>query len=1024
MAGHREREFEDAIEAHLLQHGWRQGRAGDYDVELGLDPLALAEFVQATQPKEWDKLVAGYGSAAQAKLARRVADEVNQHGTVHVLRKGVRDRGANITLAYFKPTHGLTPDLVALYGANRLQVYRQVHHSESNAHQSVDLLLGLNGIPVATAELKNPFTGQTVEDAVHQYQDPAQRNPKDKIFARRCLAHFAVDPTLVFVTTRLAGPSTVFLPFNQGSGGAGNEGGKGNPDNPHGHRTAYLWEQVWQRDNWLDLLHRFAQETPAAKGRKVLFPRYHQWDVVRRLVDHAAVHGAGQSYLLQHSAGSGKSNSIAWLAHRLADLHTPSDPALLSAEARQRGLQPDELVFHKVVVITDRTVLDEQLQATISGFDHVRGMLQRIDKNSQQLRAALEDTGTKIVITTLQKFPVIATEARLEGKRVAVIVDEAHSSQSGEAAKSVKTVLGGQADALAAAADGETEETDGQDELAAHLAALSSSAAARARQQNLSFFAFTATPKGKTLQLFGSRTVDPAGEATYRPFHLYSMRQAIDEGFILDVLANYVTYKRYYRLANGLTDADPEVDKGRAAAQLARYVDLHPSNLDQRAEIIVEHFRAVTARKIGGQAKAMVVSRSRLHAVRYLQALRRYLDRKQITDVRALVAFSGTVVDPDDPTQVEHTESHLNGFPDTQTAKVFHDDYQILIVAEKYQTGFDEPLLHTMYVDKKLEGVKAVQTLSRLNRTHPGKTDTFVLDFVNTAEEMREQFAPFFQTTWTEETDPNLLYNLQTRIRGHAIIDPAEQQRAVQAFLDAQGQPKGAAHKTMYANVDPAVTRFETQLTEEDQADLRDALKAYTRAYAFLGQVVPFTDPDLESLFYYAKLLLDRLPDDSTDRGAIDLGDTTLQFIGHEAGIVSSGALQATDSDGQIETFAGEGRGGGQDPVLTRLSEIIRTFNDTHGIDLSEADALLLFVELPSHMADDQQVRKIAADNSEEQFGLTVREDDVAGAIFDRQEASDRLLKLFTEDSRFAGEVMRHIRAATYQAARARASGN
>jgi type I restriction enzyme R subunit len=932
----------------------------------------------------------------------------------------VRDRGANVALAYFKPTHGLTPDLVALYEENRLLVYRQVHHSESNNHQSVDLLLGLNGIPIATAELKNPFTGQTVEDAIHQYQDPAQRNPKDTIFARRCLAHFAVDPTLVFVTTRLAGASTVFLPFNQGSGGAGNEGGRGNPDNPHGHRTAYLWERVWQRDNWLDLLHRFAQETSAAKGRKVLFPRYHQWDVVRRLVDHAAVNGAGHNYLLQHSAGSGKSNSIAWLAHRLADLHTPSNKALLSQKAQDRGLQPDELVFHKVVVITDRTVLDEQLQTTISGFDHVRGMLQRIDQDSQQLGAALEDTRTKIVITTLQKFPIIANDARLEGKRVAVIVDEAHSSQSGEAAKSVKTVLGGNADALAAAADAEAGESDGQDELAAHLAALSSSATARGRQQNLSFFAFTATPKGKTLQLFGTRTLDAAGEAAYRPFHLYSMRQAIDEGFILDVLANYVTYKRYYRLANGLTDSDPEVEKGRAAAQLARYVDLHPSNLDQRAEIIVEHFRAVTAKKIGGQAKAMVVSRSRLHAVRYHKALQRYLERKHISDVRALVAFSGKVIDPDDPAETEHTESNLNGFPGTQTAKVFHDDYQVLIVAEKYQTGFDEPLLHTMYVDKKLEGVKAVQTLSRLNRTHPGKADTFVLDFVNTAEEMHEQFAPFFQTTWTEETDPNLLYNLQTRINGHAIIDPAEQQRAVQAFLDAKGLPKGAAHKTMYANVDPAVTRFETQLSPEDQADLRDALKAYTRAYAFLGQVVPFTDPDLESLFYYAKLLIERLPDDTTERGGIDLGDTTLQFIGHEAGIVTSGALQAGDSDGQIETFTGGGRGGAQDPVLARLSEIIRTFNDAHGIELSEADALLLFVELPSHMADSEQVRRIAADNSEEQFGLTVREDDVAGAIFDRQEASDRLLKLFTEDSRFAAEAMKQIRSATYKAARAR----
>jgi type I restriction enzyme R subunit len=1021
MAGHTEKSFEDAIEAHLLHQGWHQGVPNNYDVDLGLDPVALADFVQTTQPKEWDKLVSTFGAAAAREFARRVADELDQHGTVHVLRKGVSYYGASITLAFFKPTHGLTPELVSLYKANRLLVYRQVHHSESKPHQSVDLMLGLNGIPVATAELKNPFTKQTVVDAIAQYQDPAQRNPKDRIFARRCLAHFAVDPTLVFVTTKLSGPSTVFLPFNQGSGGAGNEGGKGNPLNPNGYKSSYLWEQVWQRDNWLDLLHRFAQETPPAKGRRVLFPRYHQWDVVRRLVDHAAVHGAGHHYLLQHSAGSGKSNSIAWLAHRLADLHTPSDGSLLAQDARERGLKPDELVFHKVVVITDRRVLDEQLQATISGFDHVKGMLQRIDKDSKQLKAALEDTKTKIVITTLQKFPVIAKDAELEGKRVAVIVDEAHSSQSGEAAKSLKSVLGGKAEVLAAAEDAEAGDVpDGQDQLAAHLAALTSSAEARGRQDNLSFFAFTATPKGKTLQLFGTRTVDAAGQATYRPFHLYSMRQAIEEGFIRDVLEYYVTYKRYYRLANGLTDSDPEVDKGRAAAQLARFVDLHPSNLDQRAEIIVEHFRAHTAKKIGGQAKAMVVSRSRLHAVRYHQAIERYLTTKKIADVRALVAFSGTVVDPDDPKQKDQTESNVNGFPESQTARRFHDEYQVLIVAEKYQTGFDEPLLHTMYVDKKLEGVKAVQTLSRLNRTHPGKSDTFVLDFVNTAEEMREQFAPFYQSTWTEETDPNLLYNLRTRIQAHGVIDPDEQQRAVQAFLDAKGQPKGAAHQLITANIDPAVARFEDHLSSEEQGDFRDALKAYTRAYAFLGQVVRFTEPSLESLFYYTKLLLEALPNDKTDLGGIDLGDTALHFIGHEAGIVTSGSVQVGDSEGQIDTFTGAGRGSGQDPVLVRLSELIRTFNDTYGIELSEADALLLFVELPSHMADSQTVQKIAADNTEEQFGLTVREDDVAGAIFDRQEASDRLLKLFTEDARFAAEVMKHIRSATYTVARER----
>jgi type I restriction enzyme R subunit len=1016
MAGHSEKDLEDGIEAHLLGHGWVKGSAAGFDASLGLDSVVLAAFVQQTQPKEWDKLVTAYGPTAGARFAKRVADEIDANGTVKVLRGAVKDRGANVRLAFFKPTHGLTPDLVTLYEANRLGVYRQVHHSESNTMQSLDLLLCLNGIPLATSELKNHFTGQSVEDAIAQYRDPAQRNPKDRIFARRCLAHFAVDPLLVFMTTRLAAGDTVFLPFNQGTGGPGQDGGKGNQVSTTGHATAYLWEQVWQRDNLLDLVHRFVQEKIDGKGRQVLFPRYHQWDIVRRLVDHARTHGAGHHYLGQHSAGSGKSNSISWLAHRLADLHTPNDPALIDSKARQGGLGADELVFHKVVVITDRTVLDKQLQETISGFAHVKGMLQRIDVNSQQLREALEDTKTKIIITTLQKFPVIA-DAKIEGKRVAIIVDEAHSSQSGEAAKSVKTVLGVNAAAVAAQQDAEDDGQDGQDQVASYIAAVTASMAARGKQDNLSFFAFTATPKGKTLELFGTRTVSESGAVSCRPFHLYSMRQAIEEGFILDVLRNYVTYKRYYRLANGLTQDDPEVDKGKAASRLARYVDLHPSNLDQRAEIIVEHFRTVTATKIGGKAKAMVVSRSRLHAVRYHQAIGRYITKHNITGVNTLVAFSGTVIDPDDP-GFEHTESNLNGFPESQTPSRFHDDYQVLIVAEKYQTGFDEPLLHTMYVDKKLRGVKAVQTLSRVNRIHPGKADTFVLDFVNTAEGMREEFAPFFQTTWTEETDPNLLYNLQARIIAHAVIDPAEQQTAVLAFLTAKGQPKGAAHATMWGAINPAVARFGT-LSDDDQQDFRDSLKAYTRAYAFLGQVMGFADADLESLFYYAKLLVEALPVPPEDVGGIDLGDTALQFIGHEAGLVESGSLTTDTGDGMTESFTGAGRGGQQDPIMVKLSELIESFNSRFSVDLSQADALMLFIELPAHLAADEAVQRAARDNTEEQFSESIKKDDIAEAIYERQERSGVVLKKFTEDAQFATEAMKHIRAETYRTARA-----
>jgi type I restriction enzyme R subunit len=1002
--------FEETIEARLLTHGWQHGVPSTYDVALGLDAAVLTDFVQATQPKEWAKLEQLYGGSAVPKFCKRVADELDHRGVLHVLRRGVKDKGVIVQLAYFRPTHGLTPALVERYEANRLGVYRQLHHSESNPHQSLDLMLAVNGIPVATAELKNQFTQQDVEHAKAQYRDPGQRNPADRIFAKRALAHFAVDPDVVFMTTKLAGPNTIFLPFNQGSAGPGRKGGQGNPANEQGHRTAYLWEQVWARDTWLDLLHRFVQETNTKTGRQVTFPRYHQWHAVTSLVDHAARHGAGQHYLLQHSAGSGKSNSIAWLAHRLADLHTRSDAAALSP-----GLTPDELVFDKVVVITDRRVLDQQLQATISGFEHVQGLLQRIDQDSQQLRAALEDARTKIIITTLQKFPVIANDASVAGKRVAVIVDEAHSSQTGDAAKGLKKVLGG-ADALAAAeADAASSEgPDAQDEL---VDVITASAQARGRHPNLSFFAFTATPKGKTLQLFGTPR-EEAGGTVYEPFHLYSMRQAIEESFILDVLANYVTYKRYYRLANGLTSDDPEVEKGKAAVALARFVDLHPSNLDQRAEIIVEHFLAVTRHKIGGKAKAMVVSRSRLHAVRYHQAIDRYLRRKGIGGVRALVAFSGGVTDPDVPGET-HTESSLNGFPESQTKQRFHDEYQVLVVAEKYQTGFDEPLLHTMYVDKKLEGVKAVQTLSRLNRTHVGKENTFVLDFINTAEGMREQFAPFYESSWTEETDPNLLYNLQTRIDDHHVIDPSERDRAVAAYL-TQGT---GAHAAISANVDPAVMRA-NNLPEHEMTDLRDALKAFVRAYAFLGQVMKFSDSELESLYVYGKLLLSKIKPPSAPSGAIDLGATELAFVGHKAGEVENAGLAPGASTGEIESFTGEGRGGVQEALMVRLSELIASFNDKFDYDLSHHEGLAIYVELPGRLSDSPDVQQRAADNTEEQFGLTLKKDHVAGALFESQQDSRRLLKLLLDDEHFAEAAMRVITKETYRAARRKHGGH
>ena len=728
--------FEATIEAHLLANGWLQGNPSGYDRALGLDPSELVAFLKASQPKVWQQLAGRLGGDAKAvvKVPEYVAKQITGRGTVDVLRRETKMNGVGFRVAFFAPANDLTPDLRMKYEANRLMVVRQLHHSESMPGDSMDMTLFVNGVPTATAELKNELSGQTVKHAVRQYQ--TDRNPNDLIFKHRVVVNFAVDPDQVFMTTQLTGKSTRFLPFNQGSGGAGAAGGAGNPDNPHGYRSAYLWERVWSRDAWLSLLGEFVHvedvlDDAGVKtgAKRTLFPRFHQWDLVEKLLAAARESGPGVNWLAMHSAGSGKSNSIAWSAHRLSRVHTPGDPALLSPALVAAGLGPNQPIFSKVIVITDRKVLDAQLQATVAGFEHTPGTIVKIDQNSQQLKEALEGNAARIIITTLQKFPVIAEAATsVAGARFAIIVDEAHSSTGGEAMTDLKKVLAGINPDDDAAVLGAVEQADAAAENAQAdvTDVLEATMRARGRQSSLSFFAFTATPKPKTLELFGELEVLPGGEERYRPFHLYSMRQAIEEGFILDVLANYTTYATYYRLANSEPD-DPEVPVGKASTALARFVSLHPTNMHQKAEIIVEHFRQKTAAKIGGHAKAMVVTRSRLHAVRTKEAIDKYIAKKGYHKgehpLRALVAFSGTVEDPPG-SNVTYTESMMNGgLPERQLPKKFAgNEYQVLVVAEKYQTGYDEPRLHTMYVDKKLAGVKAVQTLSRLNRTHPAKT--------------------------------------------------------------------------------------------------------------------------------------------------------------------------------------------------------------------------------------------------------------------------------------------------------------
>jgi type I restriction enzyme R subunit len=1031
MAGsHTELRFEEAIEAHLLAHGWISGTASNYRPALGLDTAELFTFIGATQPVEWERLIGLHGGAdaAQRKFAERLAAETNQRGTVDVLRRGVVDLGVRINLAYFRPAHEITPDLLTLYDANRCTVTRQVHFSQEDTAKSVDMMLLVNGLPVATAELKNPLTHQDVHHAIRQYRE--DRKPTELLLSKRAVVHFAVDPDEVYLTTRLEGRSTRFLPFNQGSGGPGQSGGAGNPSHPSGYASVYLWEQVWQRDAWLDLLAKYVHVEVDGKAKKAtgqrptVFPRYHQWHAVRTLTAHAASNGAGTNYLVQHSAGSGKSNTIAWLAHRLSSLHTPGELTSLD-----EGMTPNSKVFDKVIVITDRVVLDRQLQDTIFQFDHTVGVVKKIDESSSQLAEALTGETAKVIITTLQKFPFILDQAAaaLAGSRFAVIVDEAHSSQTGESAKALKSVLGQAAREVVAVGHGSNgieAAYDAAEKLESKVEAsddpqdvLAASVAARGRQPNLSFFAFTATPKAKTLELFGTRS-DLDG--LHRAFHLYSMRQAIEEGFILDVLTNYVTYTTYFKLANASND-DPEVDQRKASAALARFVSLHPTNLAQKSEVIVEHFRRVTAKKIGGQGKAMVVTRSRLHAVKYYEAIKGYINEKGYTDCRALVAFSGTVIDPELGDEVTYTEAFLNGFGESETAKRFATpDYQVLVVAEKFQTGFDQPLLHTMYVDKKLEGVKAVQTLSRLNRMHAGKDDTFVLDFANSATDIQEAFKPFYDATITEPTDPNLLYNASARIDGYQVIANDDVTALVTAYLAIDPQAKDSAHAALYKHTEPARDRYQ-DLQPADREEFRAALRDYVRMYAFLAQVLPFTDTQLESLYLYGRFLLPRLPREHD--GAVDLGDdVVLAALRTETTGTFDVSLGAGEGEQLLPTaFSGDGSGGQNAAKQAALSTIIDTLNDKFGTTFGQPD--LLWVEQQLEVAiEDHEMRASALVNTEQNFGYTF-DRRFEGMVIDRHDANGEMLRKFLDQPEFASMFTTWARGEAYRQIREQAEG-
>lgn len=945
MAGqYTETAFEAAIEEHLLTYGGYQKRTTKtFDPELCLDTEIFLQFIQTTQPEEWQYLV----TLRKNKAAETLLDDLcraldSEHeGCLKVLRHGFKCFGKTFRAAYFAPASGLNPETERLYEANILSVTRQVRYAKHHT-KTLDMVLSLNGIPIITAELKNHMTGQTRTDAIYQYKH--DRDPRDLMFqfGKRTLVHFAVDPDLVYMTTKLEGTNTVFLPFNKGDGT-----GAGNPVNPHGHKTAYLWEEIWQKDSLMEILAKYMHLEVSerqvggkrVKKKTMIFPRYHQLDVVRKLVQDAKSVGVGKNYLIQHSAGSGKSNSIAWLAHQLSSLHDDHD----------------EKIFHSVVVVTDRRVLDQQLQDTIYQFEHKAGVVEKIDQDSMQLANALKN-GVPIIVTTLQKFPYVTERIGiLETKRYAVIIDEAHSSQGGETATELKGTLAGAS--LVAEARRKAEEeglTDYEEEILRTMAK-------RGRQENISFFAFTATPKYKTLEVFGRENEDGIPE----PFHLYSMRQAIEEDFILDVLEHYTTYKTYFKLIKSIEE-DPNVDKRKASRALARFVSLHPYNIAQKTEVIVEHFNTFTRHKIGGKAKAMVVTSSRLHAVRYKQAFDKYIKEHGYDHIRTLVAFSGTVIDPDNPS-VEYTEVQMNGGirEDELRAQFDTDKYHVLIVAEKFQTGFDQPLLHTMFVDKKLSGVHAVQTLSRLNRKHPGKEDTFILDFVNDPEDIQAAFQPYYEKTLVgDRVDYRQLYELQAKLESYQVFCDAEVEEFCKVFFRPKKTLTKQDHGKLNSIIDPAVQRFQ-KLDDETQQEFRDAAGAYKRLYAFLAQIIPFQDSDLEKLYTYIRFLLAKLP--KLDYGPeYDFSDDVDMRYYRLEKIQEGRITLEPRGDGEVSGPIAVGTGHAYEEEAP-LSELIRTLNERFGTRLTESDRLF-WESIKEDAVQDPIIQEAAEVNTLENF--------------------------------------------------------
>ena len=991
----KEKNFENDIESYLLSHGYVKGNQDTYDKGKAIDMPVLISFIQATQPKMWQRYVNVYGEKAEKQLYSIFQQNVEQNGLVHVLRYGVKDRGMDLRFAYFAPASNLNEELVQKYKSNILTCTRQFSYSTQN-HNTIDVVLSLNGIPVVALELKNQLTGQSVENAKRQFMYDRDEKEFCFKFNNRFLVYFAVDLYEVAMTTHLQGANTYFLPFNQGSNGAGNIGDGGNPECTDGYTTSYLWEYVLSPEMLLSIFQRYiskqtSESISLVNGKKVtkkktilIFPRYHQLDVVEKLVADTKRTKEGRNYLLQHSAGSGKSNEIAWLTYRLASLHN----------------EEDKEMFQSVFVITDRRVLNKQLQNTILGFEHYEGQIATItDKdNSTVLRDAINDK-KRIIITTLHRFPLIYKELdNHKGKQFAIIVDEAHSSQSGKSAEKLKAALADTDESLREWADieGKTE-----DEIIDEMENLSE-LLTQGQHKNQYFYAFTATPKPKTLRTFGEQK----GEK-YDAFHHYSMRQAIDEGFILDVLKYYTTIETSYKVAKTITD-NPEYDEPPATKAVKDFHDNHQFVIEQKIALIVEKIREVTLRKINGKGKAMVVCSSRAHAVRYFLAMKDYCAKNGYADVKPLVAFSGTVSYQGQ----DYTEPQLNSTEELKISEsalpmyFASDMFNVLIVAEKYQTGFDEPLLHSMFVDKGLRGVKAVQTLSRLNRCCKGKVDTFVLDFANTAESIKASFQPFFEDTWLgEDVDVNIVYKYLNELKNFHLWSDDTEAKVFDVYSKTQDMGK------LTALFKPVMEDY-MQLEEEDRFKVRFLVRAFNRFYSYMAQIVRTFDIELYKTYVFTELLFKLLPKNPHEK--VDLnGKLALEHNKLSEGFSGSIVLEPTVED---KTLKGEKGGTGKQTEEKKdlLDNIIDKINIMYHGNFTEADRVIVETIYEAMKKEEKKLSKQAKNSDVNMFAQNIFPkifEKIAQACYVQQ--MDSFAKLFEEQS-FYNRVMEEMGKAMY----------